>query len=312
MKILVTGGSGFVGRHLLRDLTGAGHTVLSVSDLPHPPAPGVTNALCDITDAEALKRICAEYRPDGVVHLAGMSHVVSAEKDPERLVRVNVGGTENVAAAVQVLADKPVPVILASSIFVYGTQLKGDVRIDESMAVAPDTAYGRSKLAAEEALRSYARPDGLRAYAVRPFNHIGPGQAPAFVCAAFADRIAKTPDGGTIEVGNLKARRDFSDVRDIVRAYRLILEKQPRSDIFVLGSGTVRPIQDVLDALIKSSGKAIRTTVNPELLRSQDEGSICANTARAMQELGWRCEIPFETTIRDVYADAKNNQGKRA
>lgn len=310
MKILVTGGSGFVGRHLVRDLTGAGHTVLSVGDVPHPDAKGVASALCDITDASGLKRICSDYRPDGVVHLAGMAHVVSAEKDPERLMRVNVGGTEHIAAAIAAIADKSIPVILASSIFVYGTQLKGDIRLDELRPVAPDTAYGRSKFAAEQVLNAFASPSKLKAYAVRPFNHIGPGQSTAFVCSAFADRIARTPAGGTIEVGNLNARRDFSDVRDIVRAYRLILEKQPQDGVFVLGSGAVRPIQDLLDELINASGKAIRTSVSADLLRAQDEGSICANTARASQELGWRCSIPFETTIRDVYADAKQNHAK--
>jgi nucleoside-diphosphate-sugar epimerase len=307
MRILVTGGKGFVGRHLVHELHRAGHEII-VSDIPRADKTilseeRISAISCDITSRSEVHRTVREAWPDAVVHLAGVSHVVEASKNRENLVDVTVLGTANICRAVSEMKEGTRSILMVSSALVFEGITADHVAVSEETVPKPITAYAYAKLAAESVLMSFAS-DAVRPYIVRPFNHVGPGQSPSFVCAALASRIARAPKTAEIEVGSLDAKRDFSDVRDIVRAYRLILEKAPKSTLFVLGRGITVSIQDVFNGLVHASGKHITPRINPSLLREHDEAFQYADTSRAQHELDWYCEIPFETTLDDIYRDA--------
>lgn len=286
MKVLVTGSRGFVGNALEHELRLAGHELVDFGD-------------CDVRDALAVGEIIGASRPEAIIHLAGLAQTVHASRDLSLLSAVSIVGTHNVCAAVTLAGLHRVPVLLASTSFVYGSS-PVDRFVTEATPSNPDTPYGHAKLAAESVLRLF-RGDAVRPYIARSFNHIGPGQSPGFVCSAFARRVFDAPDGGVIEVGNLDAMRDFSDVRDIVRAYRLIIEMQPEEGTFVLGSGRAVRIADVLSELIKISGKEIRTIINPDLLRTNDFGTTVADAGLANRVLGWSAKISLDQTLRGIY-----------
>lgn len=181
--------------------------------------------------------------------------------------------------------------------------MEGVEALSEHSFPAPETAYGASKLAGEYIVRSYAS-EMFRPYIVRAFNHIGPGQGGDFVCPTLARKIVAAPDGGRITVGNLKVYRDFTDVRDVVRAYRLILEVKPAQDLFVIGSGRAVRIEEVLEELARISGKEITAEVDRSLVRNVDPPLLCADSSLAQHVLGWSPAIPMEQTLREVYGEA--------
>jgi GDP-4-dehydro-6-deoxy-D-mannose reductase len=168
----------------------------------------------------------------------------------------------------------------------------------------PRGEYGLSKLAAEAAAQMFDS-ENFRVYRARPFNHIGPGQDPSFVVPGFARRIAACEPGGTIETGNLSAKRDFCDVRDVTRGYRLIIEKQPAERCFVFGSGKSVTIQSVFDELVAVAGKKVRAQPTANLVRKNDEAEILANSALAERVLGWLPEIKLGQSLADVWAELR-------
>lgn len=304
MRVLITGACGFVGQQLARELLVHGHelilathlrTSMTVAGQVLPATP------CDIRDYDGLLDLIGKTKPDAVAHLAGLAQVVDAAKDRTLLSSINTLGVHNICSAIAATSTHQVSVLFASSAFVYGNAYKGKVTINEGSPVQPHTPYGHSKVAAEHIGQCF-EGDSLAFYIARPFNHIGPGQATNFVCPGFAQRILDTPAGGTFEVGNLASRRDFCDVRDIVRAYRLILERRPPARIFVLGSGLSVPIQEVLDQLLQISGKHLVSRVNPTLYRPSDPCDMVAGSSLAEAQLGWTCELPLQRSLADVYA----------
>lgn len=307
MRVLIIGAMGFVGKYLLRELRRARHDIfaadLRVANRVSSKEEGLLTFECDIRNRDQVQKVILESQPDAVVNLAGVAHVIEAARDRARLLDVTVGGTENLCLAVTEMNRYAIPVLLISSSLVYhGITLRSSA-VSEDTAPHPGSAYGCAKLAAEYALKSF-ESDYLRPYIVRAFNHIGPGQDPSFVCSGFARRIAKASEGAVIEVGNLAAHRDFSDVRDIVRAYRLILEKKPAPSLFVLGRGVTVSIQEIFNKLVAFSGKHVTAWVNPELVRRRDDADFFADIQRARNELGWNCEIPLDETLQDIYREA--------
>lgn len=302
MKILITGASGFVGLHLIPELLAHGHEIIALCQQPHTFEGSVHSLVCDINDAELLKDIMLEQMPDAVVHLAGISHVTDALQNQTQLSQVNIVGTHNVCAAMCAVSEKKKIILLfiSSALCFENQDNPPDKRCDEQTPVYPQQSYAASKLTGEWLVRTFRSPS-FKPYIVRPFNHVGPGQTPRFVCSALAQRLFLTPNNGTIQVGNLDAKRDFCDVRDMVRAYRLILEKQPEADLFVLGSGHTVSIREVLDTLIKISWKTIKVKVDASMLRANDSDSLFADSALAHNVLGWSCEIPLQKTLEDLY-----------
>lgn len=302
MRVLITGASGFVGPHLARDLLNAGHDVVLSApakfDLKHNGRT-LSAHVCDLLDTPAVQTLISKTTPDAVVHLAGLSHVNQGTQNRARMVDLNVTATGSICAAVAE-QNRPTSFLLVSSALLYPPAVNAETVVNEQTPAQPDLPYGFSKLAAEYVARCFAS-DTLQVYVARPFNHIGPGQTRDFVCPGLAHRIATTADGGVIPVGNMSAKRDFTDVRDMARAYRLILEKRPKENTFVLGSGKSTSIETILEKFIAISGKRITTQVDPSLLRTIDPPCFRSDYSLAKRVLGWEPTIPLETSLKDIY-----------
>jgi len=309
MKILVTGATGFAGRHLAADLVRHGHDVFGTI-MPGEPKPADSAHLryvtLDITDAGQCKDIVMSCMPDACIHLAGLAHTAETEKTPEKLISVNVNGTTNVARSMsEICSDsKPRRLLVVSSSFVYGHK-HGDpstLHCHENTPVTPRGLYGKSKLSAEIAAQKFESKK-LSIYVARPFNHIGPGQHGSFVIPGFARRILQAVNGGTVDVGNLESMRDFSDVRDVVRGYRLIVEAAPTERTFVFGSGQAIKIREIFDMLCKIASKQITPHIRPEWIRANDDGALIADFSLARRVLGWEPSKSLEVSLTDIYKD---------
>ena len=278
-QVLVTGASGFVGPYLVRELAASQHEVVMTS--PEPFGCDVDGTrreseVCDLTDLFATKRLIKSVRPDVVIHLAAHTHVGHAWNDRTGVVNLNINATSHLCQALQD-QKHPVTMVYVSSGQVY-SQAGNDHAQSEASPTAPSNPHAHAKLAAEHVVRSFAS-ENFDYYIVRPFNHTGPGQSRAFVCAAIADRLMHTTKGGTVRVGNLDTYRDFTDVRDIVRAYRLLIEKRPDEKLFVLGSGKRTQISDVFALLNTITDRDALPVVDENLLREADpEAVLCDPT----------------------------------
>ena len=303
MRILVTGASGFVGGWLIKELVAAGHE----------PIAAPSSSDLEITDAAAVRALVQRTRPEAVAHLAGMSFAPDARREPDRAYAVNEGGTRSVMAAV-VAASSAIPVLVVSSADVYGSPLATDLPLRESAPLRADQPYGGSKIAQERAVFESLAAGGPPAVIVRSFNHVGPGQRSEFVVPALAQRILAAREAGdsTIAAGNVDVRRDFSDVRDVVRAYRLILEALDRTAlpaaprIYNVASGRAVSIRAIAMALAALAGVDVDIRVDPQLVRASDPPEITGDASLIAADLGWRPLIPFETTLSDIFKDAEH------
>jgi len=300
MKILVTGAAGFVASYLIAELEKSGHQVVLSATEKRKLVVGSKEYWtmpCDITDAAQVQDLIQGTKPDGIVHLAAISHVAKAEKQRTLLSNINVVGTHNLCAACDKLPK--VYFLYVSTALVYGG---GDspLACSEATALKPYGAYAQTKLAGEFVVSSFAS-ETFRPYIVRPFNHIGPDQSPDFVCPSLAKRVIACPPNGVIPVGNLAAQRDFTDVRDMVRAYTAIFDILPKTNLFVLGRGQTISIRSVLDSFIALSQKNIKVEIQNDLLRGGDDQIKYADAQLAYEILNWQPEIPMEKTLSDIY-----------
>ncbi len=306
-RILVTGASGFVGNWLIKTL----RSFPTDADLELVSAG--RSAGCDIdfnvADKTAVNSALRDIRPTAVVHLAAIAAPQEALKDPAQAWDVNFSGTVNLASAV--LREVPnCRFIFAGSSETYG-QSFADAQgapLTEERALKPMTVYGATKAAADIAIGQMSF-DGLRSIRFRPFNHTGPGQAESFVIPAFASQIARIEAAVSppvIEVGNLSAKRDFLDVRDVVRAYALAaLGKGNLAEgkVFNLASGNAIEIRTILDVLVRLSGRKIEVVIASDRVRPIDIPIACGNASAANQTLGWAPQFRLEDTIHAVLSD---------
>ena len=240
MRALVTGAAGFVGRHLVAQLEAAGDEVIETD----------REQGLDILDLDGLAALFGDGRPEVVYHLAGQADVGGSWSRPVETFRVNAEGTMNVLLAA---ADAGVDRVLAvASADVYGQVPADELPIGEDRPLRPDSPYGASKAAADLIALQAHLGRGLGVIRARPFNHLGPGQSDRFVASALASRIAHNElDGGDrIPVGDLTPRRDFTDVRDVVRAYRLLVERGEPGEAYNVCSGTDVSVQEIADRLV--------------------------------------------------------------
>jgi GDP-4-dehydro-6-deoxy-D-mannose reductase len=303
MRVLVTGGAGFVGRHLIRELQGARHEAAALCLPGESPPEGVEALRGDVTVASELGAAIERYGPDACVHLAGISSVPRSWEDPRRAFAVNLGGTLNLLEAARDLRPA-MRVLVVSSAHVYGEGF-GERTIDEEAPLRPSSPYAISKAAADLTSGAYAARFRLEVLTVRPTNHIGPGQSLDFVVPAMAAQLASIVSGraeGPIRCGNLDSRRDFLDVRDVVRGYRLLLERGRAGRIYHVAGGPMVRIGDVFEGLCALAGVRPSTEVDRALWRPTD-ASPKLDASRMRTELGWVPEIPLERTLRDIWLD---------
>ena len=295
MKILVTGATGFVGRWLIRDLQAAGHEAIGT--------PG--SAELDITDEAAVAAFAASIRPDTIAHLAGMSYGPDARRDPERAMAINEGGTRSVmlaAAGAAGTGSAPVPVLIVSSSEVYGDPAPADLPLRESAPLATNQPYGLSKLAEERVAFELAASERIPLVVARAFNHAGPGQREAFVIPALAARLVAAVESGnrTIKAGNVDVRRDFTDVRDVVRAYYLLLKEGKKGQVYNVCSGIGLSIKDIIDIMAKQLNIEVDINIDNRLIRPADNKKIIGSNEKIKRELGWQNNIPLEQSLKDI------------
>ncbi len=305
MRVLVTGANGFVGRHTVHDLQQAGH-VVSGFDLSSPPTgkPGFDLHRGDIQDKNAVNEVVAQTRPEACVHLSGLAFVPEGWLNPETLFSINLLGTMHLLEACRRLAPGA-RILVISSAEVYGLRPRPrPVREDDLLD--PDNPYAISKAAADQLALMYAQHHGLQIMTVRPCNHIGPGQDHHFVVASFAAQLAAIASGqapAIIKVGNLDSRRNFTDVRDVARAYRRLLENGQPGRAYNLGSRQTVTIRAILEQLCALSGAHPVVEVDPLRYRPDTEHPAL-DTTRIETDIHWKPEIPMSATLGDILAEA--------
>ncbi|MBL8097330.1 MAG: GDP-mannose 4,6-dehydratase [Anaerolineales bacterium] len=307
--ILVTGGSGFAGTYLVEFLRTRPHLTIWTCDRTGPnPRLGAAGAShhvkLDLLDPVAARRVMADIRPDYVYHLAGQAFVGQSWSDPWGTLEINVRAQLNLLEAA--LAERINPRFLSvGSMEEYGRVAERDLPIREAQALRPDSPYGVSKVAQDMLGLQYHLSRGLPVIRVRPFNHIGPRQSRRFVAPAFASQIAAIEAGKqapVIQVGNLSARRDFTDVRDVVRAYVLALEHGEPGEVYNIGSGGSHSIQSLLERLLSYSTQAITIETDSERLRPADVPDVVCDARHLRDATGWQPRITFDQSLRDLLA----------
>ncbi len=297
MRVAVTGSSGFVGSHLVPYLRSHGDDVVTIDRTGTSPV--------DVTDAAEVRQVLRSARPDAVYHLAALSHIGESWDAPETVFRINAVGALNVLRA---CIDAGVErVLVAGSADVYGAVGPEDLPLTEESPIRPVTPYGASKAAADVlALQTYLG-DGLGTLRVRAFNHTGPGQGVSMLVPGLAQRIAdaERTGGSKIKVGHLDVVRDLSDVRDVVRAYRLLVELGTPGEAYNVCSGRGVSVQEVADAMLAMSDAPLELVVDPELVRTVDVPMLVGSPARLCAATGWEPVIPLDETLRDVLASAR-------
>ncbi len=297
--VLVTGAAGFAGSHLVDLLAGSGEPLVAWhrpgGREPRPSASTTWEAV-DLLDRQAVRAAIARTRPRAVYHCAGAAHVARSWDRVESTFAINVRGTHHLLDALRVECPDA-RVLLTSSAMVYAS---AGEPLTEDQRLAPASPYGLSKLA-QELLAAHT--PGLQVMIARAFNHCGPRQDPFFVASGFARRIADIEAGRwerEIAVGNLDARRDLTDVRDTVRAYRLILERGEPGRAYNVCSGHAIAIRELLDRMLAKATVEIPVRVDPARYRPNDTPVIVGDRGRITRELGWTPEIPFDKMIDDL------------
>jgi GDP-4-dehydro-6-deoxy-D-mannose reductase len=300
-RILVTGIEGFVGGHLARHLASSGHAVFGLHWADAPAGlPGELHK-GDVCDFGSTRSLLENIKPEGIIHLAGISSVALSESRQMTTYEVNALGTLKLLDAVRQLELK-CRVVLVSSADVYGRSNVGRP-LTEDLPSLPLSPYALSKHMTGEAGRFYHRAFGLDTVILRPFSHTGPGQTTAFVFPKVANAIARIENGkhdSVIEMGDLSVRRDYTDVRDIVRAYLLALERCAPGETYNVTSGRPLVIQEGVDYLCSLSRVPVQVKSSAARFRPHDIPLLTGDPSKFASATGWQPEIPFTQTLSDL------------
>lgn len=307
-RALITGIGGFAGSHLAEHLLEKGWEVTGVErgGVPLTALDEVADRIsveeCDIVDAGGVARAFEKFAPDTVFHLAATSFIPSAENAPQAAFDVNAKGSLNVLDACRRHLSRS-KIVIISSASVYGMAPPERIPLGEKCPPNPMDFYALTKLCAEEISLYYHRVHALPVTILRPFNHIGPRQGLSFVTSSFAFQIVEIEKGKRapiLNVGNLSAARDFTDVRDMVRAYGLAVGKCSPGEVYNICSGTAHKIREMLDRMLELTAARIEIREDPKRFRKADVPLLYGDCSRFMQATGWKPERPLERTLEDI------------
>lgn len=303
IKVLIFGIAGFVGKYLLDELiqTDVRYNIYGADILENYRLDGLLQYFqCNILEETTVVDIIDHVQPDYIVNLAALSSVGASWTMPKKTMEINLIGSLNIIEAS--LRLKLVPkILLIGSSEEYSVS---EMPLNENSTLSANNPYGISKMALEQMAQIYCDKFGCNIYFTRSFNHTGIGQKETFVIPSFckqAATIQRSGMAGSMKVGNLSAKRDISDVRDVVRAYRLILESGSRQRIFNVGSGNAYVIQDILEYIISLCDYPIKVEVDVERVRPVDNPYICCNNTLLRDETGWQPQFEIFDTVRELF-----------
>ena len=294
MRALVTGAGGFVGGHLVRHLTACGDDVVELE--------GRVDGI-DITQPHDLTEAIVKAEPEAVYHLAGASDVGGSWAEPRATFMANAVGTLNVLEASREAGASRV--LAVTSADVYGRVTEAELPLDEEQPLRPVSPYAASKVAADALAQQAWLGHQMPVIRVRAFNHLGPGQSDKFVAPSLAARIARNErDGGDeVPIGNLTPRRDITDVRDVVRAYRLLIEHGKAGEAYNVCSGKAVSVEEIAERLLAMARRPMRLVIDPDLKRPVDIPVLVGDSSKLAAATGWSPTIDLGTTLADVLAD---------
>lgn len=304
MKALIIGAAGFVGGYLAEHLQKECGWSVCVTKMPQEVCliENVEIYDLDILEKNAIEQLLEQVAPDYIFHLAAQSSVAVSWKRPDLTVDVNIKGCVNVLEAVRKMEKKP-RVLLIGSGEEYGPVKQEENPVKETQMLHPGNIYAATKVCQNMIGKIYADAYQMDVMMVRAFNHIGPKQAPLFVVSDFCKQVAEIEKGQkepVMYVGNLSAMRDFTDVRDIVRAYAMLIQKGKAGETYNVGSGTAIEIRELLDKILKLSTKEIKVEIDEKKLRPVDVKIVEADVSKLVEETGWERRFKLEDTLKDI------------
>jgi GDP-4-dehydro-6-deoxy-D-mannose reductase len=304
MRVLVTGAAGFVGGYMLTELAGNGHDPVALYHQERPVGhPAVPWRQCDLLSRDSIDAALADTKPEACIHLAGIAFVPDGVAKPNSMLSVNAWGTVNLLDAFRALQPDS-RVLCVSTAHVYG-QCFRQKAVNEDSPLRPVTLYAISKAASDLAALGYAESWNMPVMTARPNNHTGPGQSSRFVIPGLlvqAQSIAAGKAPAVLRAGNMESERDFTDVRDVVRAYRLLIEKGTPGLAYNIGSGTCLSIGSIFERICRLLDIHPSIETDPGKFRAKDL-SPCLDTARIREHTGWRPKIDLDETLRDMLKD---------
>lgn len=301
MKALITGINGFVGKYLSKYLIEKGYEVYGTVIEDNVQMDDVEIYKMNLLDKKEVIETIRKIKPDQVYHLAGQSAVGLSWNNPTLTIDVNVNGTINLLDSIR-QENLDVKVLIIGSSDQYGPIKPENCPINEEHELNPSSPYAISKVTQENIAKLYVKAYGMKIVMVRAFNHIGPMQSKNFVVSDFASRIVDIESGkqSVMKVGNLDAYRDFTDVRDIVRGYNMLMERAAIGEIYNIGSSKAIKIQEILDILISLSTKNIKVEIDKDKLRPSDVPIVECDNSKIKTHIGWQPELDIRETLKDT------------
>lgn len=302
MNVLITGSNGFVGRYLSELLQERGHKLFGIDIQENSWAKWIKYQCIDITDFEALRTFIEKYQIEIIYHLAAIANPRIVDADPLLGVQVNVIGPCNLLECARI--NRSLRILFVGSSEQYRTKTGNYIRYEEYDEQHPHNMYGATKIAFEIIGKEYQRKFNLKVTFTRSFNHTGIGQPSTYVLSSFAEQIRQIKNNDKepiIIVGNIKAERDFTDVRDVVRAYELIVEKGVHGEIYNVCSGKAVPLENLLKTMLDAAGleKKVKIEINPSLLRIDDPEIVFGDNSKLILHTGWKPMHLIENTVRE-------------
>ncbi len=314
MRVLVTGIDGFVGSHMAEMLHSVGGVDVYGTIMTPQPGPNLKDVggklrlrQGDILNTGRIEELFHDIRPERVIHLAGQAFVPTSVVDPVGTIQTNITGSMSILEGARKLQEREgleVQVLIVSSSEVYGKVAAEQLPIREELPLNPGNPYAASKASIDLISQAYRKTYGLQVTVARPFNHVGPRQAPSFVCSEFGRRFAEFAAGTTpraLRPGNLEARRDFTDVRDVVRAYWCMLEHQSEHAVFNVCSGTAVSIREIISLYEEITGIVAEVAVEKTKVRPYDVPVLLGSAERLHSVTGWKPTLTLRETLKDVF-----------